>query len=346
MAASDRSSETQLGALLRKFARSKRPIQVSFRELLPSVSYGDRLTHFIHSYPGKLLPHIPHFFLNNKIFTFEGATVLDPFCGSGTVLLETVVSNRRAIGADVNPLACLIAKVKTTPLNPSLIEGAIERLLARFREVRDCEPPPITHLEYWYHPHVIKDLSRLRIAIERTKSESMRDFFWIAFSSLVRRVSLADPRLSVPVRLRPDTYSPKHRLHNPSKGRLLALKTTRSADVFEELVRRNTERVRSLQGRVPADAKVMICQADARALSNDVFADRATANPELIITSPPYVGSQKYIRASSLNLGWLGLCQQELRKLDELTLGREKFRKQQYSPLPAHGDRKIDSLLA
>ena len=52
---------------------------------------------------------------------------------------------------------------------------------------------------------------------------------------------------------------------------------------------------------------------------------------DLVITSPPYAGAQKYIRASSLSLGWLELARNgDLRKLDETTVGREFFRKDDY----------------
>lgn len=69
-------------------------------------------THTFHPYPARFIPQIPSTFI--KLFTKEGETVLDPMCGCGTTLVEALLHNRNAIGNDLNPLAALISKVKTT----------------------------------------------------------------------------------------------------------------------------------------------------------------------------------------------------------------------------------------
>src|SRR5687768_11146511 len=102
--------------LTREFRRSGSPIPISFRALMPQHKNGDSTTHQIHSYPAKLLSHIPAFVCAVPCLSEAGAVVLDPFCGSGTVLLEAILSGKSALGADSNPLARLIAKVKTTPI--------------------------------------------------------------------------------------------------------------------------------------------------------------------------------------------------------------------------------------
>src|ERR1039458_9185234 len=106
-----------LEALVHRYQRRRRPIAVNFRSLLPELNSPDRFTHLIHPYPAKLLVHIPHFFLANDLLSAPGDLVLDPFCGSGTVLVEAQLAGRRAYGADTNPLARLISRVKTAPLN-------------------------------------------------------------------------------------------------------------------------------------------------------------------------------------------------------------------------------------
>ncbi len=73
------------------------------------------LTHSFHQYPARFIPQIPKVLIEN--LTKKGDTVLDPFCGCGTSLVECQINERNAIGIDLNPLACLISKVKTTPLD-------------------------------------------------------------------------------------------------------------------------------------------------------------------------------------------------------------------------------------
>ncbi len=87
-------------------------------EILEEIDWSFRgcktqyFTHTFHPYPARFIPQIPATFI--KLFTEEGDTVLDPMCGCGTTLVEALGHNRNAIGNDLNPLAVLISKVKTT----------------------------------------------------------------------------------------------------------------------------------------------------------------------------------------------------------------------------------------
>ena len=65
------------------------------------------------SYPAKFIPEIPRQLIE-LFHPGDTSGVLDPFCGSGTTLVETIDAGLDAWGIDLNPLACLIAKVKTT----------------------------------------------------------------------------------------------------------------------------------------------------------------------------------------------------------------------------------------
>ena len=72
------------------------------------------LTHNIHRYSGKFIPQIAARAIS--LLTQPGDLVVDPYCGSGTTLLESALLGRRAVGVDLNPLAVLITRVKTTPI--------------------------------------------------------------------------------------------------------------------------------------------------------------------------------------------------------------------------------------
>ena len=73
------------------------------------------LTHGIHPYPARMIPQLAEKLILN--YSKEQSWVLDPFCGSGTVLVESMLNNRNSIGNDINPMALLLTKVKTTKLN-------------------------------------------------------------------------------------------------------------------------------------------------------------------------------------------------------------------------------------
>lgn len=88
-----------------------------YNELQEAEKYGRIINNpnNIHSYPAKMLKSIPNVIIPR--FSNPGDVVLDPFCGSGTVLLESRIQQRNAVGFDINPLAVLISNVKTTNIN-------------------------------------------------------------------------------------------------------------------------------------------------------------------------------------------------------------------------------------
>ena len=70
--------------------------------------------HSFHRYYGKLIPAIPAAFI--KEFTKPGDLVFDPFSGSGTTAVESLINNRNFYGFEINPLAVSIATAKTIKL--------------------------------------------------------------------------------------------------------------------------------------------------------------------------------------------------------------------------------------
>ena len=136
-----------LYSLFGEYEAQNIPIAVDFRQLVSDVAFGTRASHLIHTYPAKLLPHIPYFFLNNNVLSLSGENILDPFSGSGTVLLESLLAGRNAYGADANPLARLISKVKTSDLNINALTKSISRLESRIKEEPSNPPPDVINID-------------------------------------------------------------------------------------------------------------------------------------------------------------------------------------------------------
>src|SRR3989338_8590683 len=82
------------------------------------------LTHGYHPFHGKFIPQIPRMIIEH--LTKPGDTVLDPFCGSGTALIEANIADRNVIGVDISPIAVLISKVKTTFIDPKKLQAERE----------------------------------------------------------------------------------------------------------------------------------------------------------------------------------------------------------------------------
>ena len=278
-----------------RFRRTQRAIAVDFRQLVGPITNNCRATHHLHPYPAKLIPHIPNFFLSVNRLSEPDDRVLDPFCGSGTVLLEAILKGRVAFGADSNPLARLVARVKTTPPDSSRLSHATRRLFQRIRDRRAGELPSVVNIDHWFPPHVLKQLARVRAGIEATRSPEIRDFFRVSFSNCVRQVSFADPRLSVPVRLRWNQYPLGHWYRSKANARLRELSTVNAIHVFRDIVMHSIRRMRAFTQRLPEGAEAWIIWSDARRLTEDWTSNGV--QPEsinLILTSPPYLGAQKY----------------------------------------------------
>lgn len=87
--------------------------------------------HGLHPYLGKFVPQLPEIFLN--IYFKEGDTILDPFMGSGTTLIEANVLGMNAIGIDISEFNCLMTKVKTDKYNIERLEYEINDALAKLK---------------------------------------------------------------------------------------------------------------------------------------------------------------------------------------------------------------------
>lgn len=342
-----------LSALLEAYGQRPEPVSVNFRKLAHWISYGERATHNIHSYPAKLLPHIPGLFLASTILSQPGDRVFDPFCGSGTVLLEAQLNGRKSAGADSNPLARLISRVKTTPLPHEELESALHDLRGLIPDSPKSPLPDVVNLEQWFSPHVQLELQRIREGISRVGEGKLQDFLRVCFSSCVKRVSLADPRLSVPVRLRLERYEESHWLYARTQRRLKELETIDVMGAFYATVKQNIDRVKNL-GSLTGDQfeSAHPILSDCRDLRISGYVgqrcaiDSTKESVQLILTSPPYAGAQKYIRASSLSLGWLDLCGvTELRCLESNTIGCEHFSRSAYREFVSSGIKEADAIL-
>lgn len=337
------SFNDSLHGLLSRYAEKKTPISINFRDMVGDITNCDRFTHFIHPYPAKLLQHIPFYFLNNTILSNEGDTVLDPFCGTGTVLLEGLIANRKVVGVDINPLAHFISKVKLRKLNPV----SLRTILNSF-ELDDSEICPIeldllkSEIGYWYNEKVFYDLLRLKKTIDRFENDLERDFFRLCFSVCAKKMSATDQRVSVPVKISEQKASLPGKQH--LKNHLDFINKSSAFDVFKQIVNKNISRVGSLS--ILDDNSFDSVRLVLGSSDDDNFSFVEQGTIQLIISSPPYVSAQKYIRSSKVSMKWLGLdLLQSVQVSDQLSIGRENFKKSDYMHLIRTGLASADQVI-
>ena len=320
-----RKTQTDIKRILKgyreSFQKDGKPISVNFRALVPELKKAERYTHLIHSYPAKLLANIPYFFFATDILCPPNGIVLDPFCGTGTVLLEAALSGRNAWGADSNPLAELITTVKTSYLSREDLLETFEKIINSAKRAKINTPFPEA-VAVWYSPSTLPQLAALQTSISRIKNKKQKAFFELCFSSVVRKVSFADPSISVPVHLNPERFNDNPGRKEDVEFKLRALKDVDVFDKFDSVCKVNISRIETLNGKIKQGVVTSIISKDARQLG---IPDETV---DLILTSPPYAGAQKYIRASWLNLYWLNLVKlDDIKELKKYNIGREDYRK-------------------
>jgi SAM-dependent methyltransferase len=259
--------------------------------------------HGFHSYPARMHPLTAARLLGS--FCEPGRTVLDPFCGSGTVLVEARLAGARALGRDVNPLAVRLAALKArgVPQKEQKAIVAAARWVEAHVSARRENQARVTH-KYdkldtdLFEPHVLLELDSIRDGIDRIEPKALREDVELVFSAILTKAS----------RRTGDTgrYLEERRLAPGYVARLLVAKA-------EELVR-NLETYRK---RLPAKVPPFdVRQDDARVLGTV-----GTAAVDLVITSPPYAATYDYLDHHDVRLRWLRM---RADRFDSLELGARR----------------------
>ena len=141
----------------------------------------------IHPYPAKFISEIPRSFLS-VLPVPAGTAVFDPFCGSGTTLTEAQRFGFPSIGIDLNPIACLLSRVKTSPF-PSGLDIAAIRVVQDARMIREPEARDIPNVDHWFKPEIQDAIAALIAAIQQYPAPEPADALRLALFSILVRVS-------------------------------------------------------------------------------------------------------------------------------------------------------------
>ncbi len=298
--------------------------------------------HYIHFYPGRIYPYIPRYILTLPDFREMDGVLLDTFAGSGTILLESLINpfvKRVSWGVEINPLGRLISKVKTTVFDMNLVNRYIEELHKMYSKSTSTGDfiPAYKNINMWFSKEAITKLSKLRYAIENLDAPNdIKDFFWLCFSSIVRKVSRADPYIPPPVILKLEKYKNTLKF-DKLKEHLQRAESPDLWNIFEETVKNNYKKLSmifEMLNKDPIECKII--WDDAREIKKGTLVERGFIDKnnsehlppgsiDIIFTSPPYLTAQKYIRTSKLELLWLGYTIEEINEMENKLIGTEKI---------------------
>jgi SAM-dependent methyltransferase len=278
----------------------------------PAVDHevAESLTHPFHSYPARLHPATARILVEVVAErSRSNALVVDPFCGSGTTLVEARAAGLRAVGTDLNPLAVLVARAKTWTVparRRSQLRDTGHRIagevLAAGKAARrsGAEPAPMRkpkgfdpnarnrRLAAWFAPHVRRELELIATMLDdlREDDAEIADVLTACLSAILYKVS---SRTSDTDGTWVDRNVPRG-----AAARNFALRVDLLYAGLADLARAGG----------PPD----VFEMDARKLG-DVVTDGTAAG---IITSPPYAGTYDYAEHQRLRFDFLGLRHREL----------------------------------
>lgn len=268
-------------------------------------------THGLHEYKGKFNPQIVHAIAN--IFKVKcGQTVLDPFDGSGTTILECAHAGISAYGTDINPLACYIANTKVSSLTIDikkaymLIDILKEKFSSALPNYAEGENERIKYLQSWIPEETLCILESLREEM-KAQEKALADFFLVVASDLIRDYSYQEPAdLRIRRRKTPFPETP--------------FVTAYFSNLYKYLKR--IETIQSIENSNFV--------SENRAVNCDIKIDNPFDEKKFdaAITSPPYVTALPYIDTQRISLVWLGLCSaSEIGKLEASLIGSRELLK-------------------
>lgn len=281
----------------------------------------------LHPYLGKFIPQIVEIFLR-KYFK-SGQTVLDPFCGSGTTLVQANELGINSIGFDVSEFNILLVKAKTGNYDLNLLKNEIHELINRTEEIalkkqnkRDLFSELVQtyesietdneYLNTWFAPKALSELLIYKILLKEYKN---KELFKIILSRAARSARLTT-HFDLDFPKKPQTepyYCYKHdRMCQPTDDALKFLKRY-SIDTFTRIIE---------YSKLRTDASVNILHADSR------FSK--TKKIDGIITSPPYVGLIDYHDQHNYAYNLLDLKDNSEMEIGAAKNGSSKKAKEEY----------------
>lgn len=238
--------------------------------------------HSIHAYPAKFPA-----FIATKAIEYarkEGINVnriADIFCGCGTVALEAKLNNIDFWGCDINPVATLIAKTKSTTYNPNILNKHYISIIKSFHEanVDGIQYDRANErLKYWFDKESYINLYKLLDSIERLPEGKYKQAFKCIFSAILKPTS------------RWLTKSIKPQV-DPDKIPANVLLTFQAH--FSKFIKAINENL------VDSRTQINITKGNFLYKENIPIIN-------LIVTSPPYVTSYEYADLHQLSSLWLG----------------------------------------
>ncbi len=156
-----------------------------------SVRSTEQWTHGYHRYPAKFLPDVVRKIIEE--YAKGSNLIADLFAGCGTTLVEAKIHGISSVGVDINPVAQLITKVKTTPLAPDALQQAYTALVNLFDKYNESDYEDIKkheRIDYWFTPSQKAKIAFLYDTVFHLEvDDDTKDFFYVCISHILKNCS-------------------------------------------------------------------------------------------------------------------------------------------------------------
>ena len=272
----------------------------SFVEYKPSDT--GKWTHDYHRYPAKFIPQLVERLID-EYTSHKEANINDPFMGCGTTIVTAISRGFKASGTDINKIAYLITKVKSTPIEPEYLNKKIEQLLFKLKSLNGSQKTlfddkieslipqkNLNRINYWFTEESKNELGKILRVIYNEDDETIKNFFIVAFSHILKNCSIWLQGSTKPTRdLKKIPVKPYGALRRHLR------KMQSSNDAFYNVIPANV--------RENLNEYLNIKIGDAR---RQTVPDNSV---DLIVSSSPYVTSYEYADLHQLSTIWLDLAE-------------------------------------
>jgi len=257
-------------------------------------------THNYHRYPAKFIPQLVESLIDEYIFTKEGH-INDPFMGCGTTIVTAIARGFKASGTDINKIAYLMTKVKASPINPEYLNRKIEQLLSELvflgnsqgllfsGNIKPFIPQKhIDRINYWFTEENKNELGKILRIIHKESDSTIRNFFLVAFSHILKNCSIWLQASTKPTRD-------------------LKKKPVKPYDALQKHLNKMKRGNEALYNITPVEVRKNLYKFLNIKIGDAKRQPVPSETVDLIVSSSPYVTSYEYADLHQLSTIWLNL---------------------------------------
>ena len=277
---------------------------VLFRALvreIPSTTYA---THGLYMYPAKFIPQVVRYVINR--YSSPGGWLFDPFAGYGTVAIEASLTGRNAVLWDLNPMLHLLVEASTYSKPVSLRDLEVDF------NYGDPFHPRWGNIAYWHPREFYGTLSRVWGYWRKEVGRDLKPLVAVPLLKITRYFSYSDEKIAKLYKSRYAVEKVRNLLSGDWRYRM--------EKMYWEYARAVVEMVREYQSYNPKQVELAVKASDEGVFTGgkavvDSIRERLDRDVDVLITSPPYLQAQEYIRSFKLELAWLGFTEGFIREL-------------------------------